>query len=660
MGSMVLDVVRVNAFILPNLTKAKTTLNETAKYGNSVQRYAGDSPISSRKNMNAARVRNLASDLTKRLGVISNNVNTITTKLDAKLEKAKLIEKKNKAKSTALSAAVGAVAGAAGAAIGAATGGIKGAVVGAAIGAAAGVAAKKTNVFSSIGKALKNTGAKIAKNVGSFFSGVWKGIKNIGKSIVNACKKIAKKVVSFVKEKIGPIIKAIGKGIVAVGKFLFKTAATIVNLAVSLVEGIVSFVEAIGDVVLIVVGGVCSIVTAVADIVRGVCTGEWDWKCTKAVWTKWIMPWVGYDWTSKAFDYAAPVLSLGLDKYAFDWAKRGATGYKIGKGVGYVVGIVVASIFTAGGAGAVAGAGGAAAGGVTGTVSTFVAGGASAVAGVASGATTIAAVSAASTAAGAISTTAASTAFAGIAKAGQEVQKGYNKLSDEEKQNLGSIGRVIGASAVKGGIEAATWYVTYGGGGKNLMAKHGSKLGAKFKGVDKLGQMLTNKNSLITGKHIGQTAAKVANKILPSVNVASLTKAGIQAGKAYANEAASVIADGDFDLESANTSAIIGAGTSFVYDNTFGSWFSNAHKIAEEAKNANTASTDAAGMIPNQGGEAVKQSMKESIKSKLTDIAIKVDPITGFAGADEGGKKIVGGGIKSWMKDVGNNLIPSA
>lgn len=648
MGSMVLDAVRVNAFILPNLTKAKNSLTEAAKYGNSVERYAGDSPISSRSNVNAARVRNLASNLTKRLGTISSNINTVSVKLDAKLEKAKLIEKKNKAKSTALSAAVGAVAGAAGAAIGAATGGIKGAVVGAAIGAAAGVAAKKTNVFSSIGKALKNTGAKIAKNVGSFFSGVWKGIKNIGKSIVNACKKIAKKVVSFVKEKIGPIIKAIGKGIVAVGKFLFKTAATIVNLAVSLVEGIVSFVEAIGDVVLIVVGGVCSIVTAVADIVRGVCTGEWDWKCTKAVWTKWIMPWVGYDWTSKAFDYAAPVLSLGLDKYAFDWAKRGATGYKIGKGVGYVVGIVVASIFTAGGAGAVAGAGGAAAGGVTGTVSTFVAGGASAVAGVTTGATTMAAVSAAST----ISTTAASTAFAGIAKAGQEAQKGYNKLSDEEKENLGSIGKVLLASGVKGGIEAATWYVTYGNGGKKL-------IGNSNKAVDKLGKMLTNKDTLITGKYIGQSAAKVANKILPSINVASLTKAGLQAGKAYANEAASVIADGDFDLESANTNALIGAGTSMVYDNTFGTWFSSAHKYAEQAQSAKTSAADTAGMLPNQGGEAVKQSVKESITSKLNDIVIKADPIFKYAGADEGGKKVVGGGIKAWMKDVGNGMLAS-
>lgn len=641
MGSMVLDVVRVNAFILPNLTKAKTTLNETAKYGNSVQRYAGDSPISSRKNMNAARVRNLASDLTKRLGVISNNVNTITTKLDAKLEKAKLIEKKNKAKSTALSAAVGAVAGAAGAAIGAATGGIKGAVVGAAIGAAAGVAAKKTNVFSSIGKALKNTGAKIAKNVGSFFSGVWKGIKNIGKSIVNACKKIAKKVVSFVKEKIGPIIKAIGKGIVAVGKFLFKTAATIVNFAVSLVEGVVSLVEALGDVVLIVVGGVCSIVTAVADIVRGLCTGEWDWKCTGAVWKKWIMPWVGYDWTDKVFDGVEKINVF--DKWAWDWGKRkggDGTACKIVKGVGYVAGIIVASVFTAGAAGAVTGVG------------SGVAGGAAAVASLG----TAAGASVASSAA----VTVASTAISGAAKFAQETQKGYNKLSDEEKQSGAMIGKVLGASAIKGGIEAATWYVTYGNGGGKLV-------GNKNKAIDGLGKLLENKKSLFN-----KDTHAVLAKVLPSLNVSSFTKAGLQAAKAYANEGASVIVDGDYDLASAHTNAIVSAGTSFVYDNTFASWFKSgtiserAKAAAKKAAASSQSSQTAASALGYAGNSSTKSAAKEtlngilaSIKDKGTKLLDASDPFLKYAASDAGGKKVIGGGIKNIYKDIGNNIIDS-
>ena len=619
MGSMVLDAVRVNAFILPNLTKAKNSLTEAAKYGNSVERYAGDSPISSRSNVNAARVRNLASNITKRLGTISSNINTVSVKLDAKLEKAKLIEKKNKAKSTALSAAVGAVAGAAGAAIGAATGGIKGAVVGGAVAAAGAVVA--TKVVTSVGKALKNTCAKVAKSVGNFFSSVWSGIKKIGSSIVNACKKIAKKVVSFVKEKIGPIIKAIGKGVLAVGKFFVKTAATVVNLCVSLVEGVVSLVEALGDVVLMAVGAVCSVVTAVADVVRGVCTGEWDFKCTKAVWTKWIMPWVGYDWTDKVFDGVEKINVF--DKWAWDWGKRkggDGTACKIAKGVGYVAGIIVASVFTAGAAGAVAGAG------------SGIAGGAAAVAtlGTSAASTTLAAA------------TVSSTVISGLGKFGQETQKGYNKLSDDEKQNLGSIGKVIGASAVKGGIEAATWYVTYGNGGAKLV-------GSKSKVVDGLGKLLTSKTKYLPKTSLGKIFAS-------NVGTASFTKAGIQGLKAYANEAASMISDGDFDWNSANTNAIVSAGTSFVYDNTFGSWFKDAHKYAGDAKKAKEAMSSTDGMLPTES-DAVKQTFKDSINSKLKDLAIKLDPIFDYAGSDAGGKKIIGGGIKNIYKDAGNDLI---
>lgn len=643
MGSMVLDAVRVNNFILPNLTKAKNSLTDAAKYGNSVERYAGDSPISSRSNLNAAKVRSLASNLTKRLGTISSNINTVSVKLDAKLEKAKLIEKKNKAKSTAISAAVGAVAGAAGAALGAATGGIKGAVVGGAVGAAVGVAASKTvkNVVSSVGKALKNTGAKIAKNVGNFFKSIGNGLKKIGKSIVNACKKIANKVVSFVKEKIGPIVKAIGKGVLAVGKFFVKTAATVVNLCVSLVEGVVSLVEALGDVVLMAVGAVCSVVTAVADVVRGVCTGEWDWKCTGAVWKKWIMPWVGYDWTDKVFDGVEKINVF--DKLSWEWGKRkGGDGAacKIAKGVGYVAGIVVASVFTAGAAGAVAGAG------------SGVAGGAAAVASLG----TAAGASVASSAA----VTVASTAISGAAKFAQETQKGYNKLSDEEKQSGAMIGKVLGASAIKGGIEAATWYVTYGNGGAKLV-------GSKSKAVDGLGKLLTSKTKFVQPKSfLGKAFAS-------NIGTASLTKAGIQGLKAYANEGASVIVDGEYDLKSANTNAIVSAGTSFVYDNTFGSWLKSGTKserakvsAAKQTAEASQSSQTTASALGYTTDAATKSSGKstligilDSIKEKGTKMLDAADPFLKYASGDAGGKKIIGGGIKNIYKDIGNNIIDS-
>lgn len=644
MSSMVLDAVRFNSLVLPNLEQAKKKLAETAKYGTQISSYIPVSTTSGTRTAGTreSMLRNQAKSLSQRLGVASNNVNTITVKLDAKVEKAKLIEKKNKAKTSAISAAVGAVAGAAGAAIGVATGGIKGAVVGGAVGAAVGVAASKTakSVVSSVGKALKNTGAKIAKNVGNFFKSIGNGLKKIGKSIVNACKKIANKVVSFVKEKIGPLVKAIGKGIVAVGKFFVKTAATVVNLCVSLVEGVVSLVEALGDVVLMAVGAVCSVVTAVADVVRGVCTGEWDWKCTGAVWKKWIMPWVGYDWTDKVFDGVEKINVF--DKLSWEWGKRkggDGTACKIAKGVGYVAGIVVASVFTAGAAGAVAGAG------------SGVAGGAAAVASLG----TAAGASVASSAA----VTVASTAISGAAKFAQETQKGYNKLSDEEKQSGAMIGRVLGASAIKGGIEAATWYVTYGNGGAKLV-------GSKSKAVDGLGKLLTSKTKFVQPKSfLGKAFAS-------NIGTASFTKAGIQGLKAYANEGASVIADGKFDWESANTNAIVSAGTSFVYDNTFGAWMKSgtiderakaaAKKAAESSQSSQTAAS-ALGYTTNaatkSSGKSTLIGILDSIKEKGTKMLDAADPFLKYASGDAGGKKIIGGGIKNIYKDIGNNIIDS-
>jgi hypothetical protein len=671
MGSMVLDAVRVNAFILPNLTKAKNSLTEAAKYGNSVERYAGDSPISSRSNVNAARVRNLASNLTKRLGTISSNINTVSVKLDAKLEKAKLIEKKNKAKSTALSAAVGAVAGAAGAAIGAATGGIKGAVVGAAIGAAAGVAAKKTNVFSSIGKALKNTGAKIAKNVGSFFSGVWKGIKNIGKSIANACKKIAKKVVSFVKEKIGPIIKDIARFAVGVVKAVVKTCATIVNLAVSLVEGVVSLVEALGDAVLIVAGAVATVGAALVACGYWLFTGDWklgEWS--GAIWKKWCMPWVGYNWTDKLFDGVEKINVF--DKLAWDWGKRkggDGTACKIAKGVGYVAGIIVASVFTAGAAGAGAAAGSGIGAGATAVGSLF-AGSSTALAG----------------------TLIPSTVIAGVGKFGQKAQDNYNStidksvkahyieqlklanpgLSDDEikalydyaiENNLftdkaqvrksamdnisgGKIAGILGTSATQGVIEAATWYVTYGstlttGGVKQLsgaetLAKSKSKL------LSNLGKAVGDKSKF------AWTQNGIISKVLPNFGKASVTKAGIQFAKGYANEGATLFLDGDFDVSKAHTDAVVGAATSIVYDNTLGTWMKNAASTRMEK--ANQISESADDIMNAAGSETAKKTMKDRLDSIITNFL-------NYGANDTGGKKIVGGGIKNIYKEIGKDII---
>ncbi len=628
MSAMVLDAIKVNAYVIPNLSKAKTTLTDASKYGNSIVKSTPDSPLASRSNLREARIRNTASDLAKRLGVISNNINTISLKLDNKVEKAKLIEKKNKAKTTAISAAVGAVAGIAGAAIGAATGGVKGAVVGAAVGAAAGVAVKRTNIVSSIGKALKNTGAKIAKNVGNFFSGVWKGIKNIGKSIWDACKKIANKVVSFVKEKIGPIVKAIGKGLAAVGKFLWRCAATVVNLAISLVEGIVSFVEAIGDVVLLVVGGVCSIATALWDIGVGVCTGDWSWKATGAVWKKWIMPWVGYDWTSKAFSWNSGSF---IDNAAFSWAKRdNGIAYKIGKGVGYYVAMIAATIVTCGAAGAASGA--AAAGSATAKI------------------------------AGTLATKAvAQGVVGGLASVGKNAQKNYNStidkkvtahyieqvmlenpgLTEDEAADIvaynlenglyadkdavrkSAMDNISGSEIAKGNIKAVGSGVI-DGSIYYLGGTYGEKVGGMFSKLGEKGKVLSVVTKPFTGKAGGATAIK-------------MTKAYISEGY---NSITWLGGDGEYNWDEAH----IDAASIFLAEKAAGAFGKGTKAIGNSKFVTSIKSSKVAEVIKNSKVGQVAGSIKQGYANHIDKTAKNYNLIKDGKHAETGlsaGRKVL-------------------
>lgn len=620
---MILDAVKVNSLVIPNLAKTKTNLEESYKISNTLLN----------KLPSSASSRNRLSEITKRINTAGKNINTITIKLDNKLEKAKTIEKKNKAKTTAISAAVGAVAGAAGAAIGVATGGIKGAVVGGAIGAAAGVAVAKSNVISSVGKALKNTGAKIAKNVGNFFKSIGNGLKKIGKSIVNACKKIANKVVSFVKEKIAPVINKIlnvaWKGI----KFLGRCAATVVNLAVSLVEGVVSLVEALGDVVLIVAGAVATAVAAVGAAVYWAFTGKWELgKWSGAIWKKWCLPWVGYDWTSKwAFSWASGSF---IDNAAFSWAKRdGGLGYKIGKGVGYVVGIIALTAVTAGGGTAAVGAASAASAAGASTASAVGAGAAAFV----------------SSATAAVGT---STLIAGTAKFGAEMQKGYNSLGLEPGQEISTADawKLVGSSAVKGVVEAGTWYVTYGGGAKNMA-------GATKAAVE-AGAKVTLKTKAVTA--VGK-AFSGASK--------TWWKAGMQATKEFVNEGANTILTGEYDVQKAITNAVVSAGTSVLYDKSIGKWlgdadkghkatYAEAKKAAEQASVDDTVAAEVLDSVDDNAAAAASEASKDAGKKAAKD-AFDLDYYMNSSTKEKllnlsqeaGGKKAFGKGVKDLYKE---------
>ena len=608
MSGIVLDDSKINSYVLPNLAKAKNTIQDAYGTCNTLRNSLPGSYPS----------RSMVSSVLNKISASGRKVDDAREKVTLKMEYVKRIESKAEAKNASLASAaskIGTTVGMVTGAVMGATGGVAGTAVGAAVGATIG---------RKVTPALANTGAKIVDGVTSACKGLWDGAKALGTAIFDRCKKVAKSVSSFVKDAasgLSKFAKAVWEGLKWTGIQIGRTLATVTNFAVSLLEGVVSFVEAIGDLVLLVVGGVCSIFTCISDVIVGCITGEWNWTATKAVWTKWIMPWVGYDWTTKAFDgvYSWAPFEF-LNKSAYKPFQRGETMYKIGKGVGYVVGIVIASIFTAGAAGAAAG-------------------GTSAVA---SGATSFASVAASPAMLN------ISTAAAGLAKVGQSAQNGYNTLSDEEKKSMGSIGKVLLSSGIKGAVEAGTWYVTYGssltGKGASKLANSSSKI-VKTLRLDKLGSAVGSSHKFAF------TQGKIVSKFLPNLGKSTLTKSGIQATKEFVNAGADAIVSGEYDLEQAATNAVISAGTSIVYDNTFGSWFKAGHKYASEAQAS----------VPSPGASnpalPTNQAVTSAFKDRLTNILIKIDPVLNYAGEGANGKKVIGTGIKGLYKEFGKSLV---
>lgn len=516
MGAIVLDAKKVNSYVLPNLEKSKNIMQEAYSTSQSLRNSLPSS----------FTYRNLVSDIVTQLFNIKREIKDIDTMISKKIERAKSIENRNDSRVNSIATAASTIGSTVGTIAGAKIGLVAGGFVGAATGAYVG-----NKVGSTVAKGLVNTGAKIVDGATKVAKSIWNGIKDLGKTIWNGCKKVAKAIASFVKKAVSGLVKAakaVWEGLKWVGKQILRTAATIVNAVVSLVEGVVSFIEAIGDVVLLVVGAVCSVFTFISDVIQGIATGEWKWSATSAVWKKWILPWVGYDWTSKAFSWQGKWF---INDWAYKPFKRGETGAKIVKGVGYVVGVVIASIFTAGGAAAASGAASAAGAGASTVASAFVQGGAHAV-------TTLVTTGTATTLAGTaisgtVSMSVSSGLIAGSAKTAKSIQDGYNKLSDEEKQS-GAALRKLGASSVLSGlVEGTTWALTTG----------------------KLTTAMKASNSKVISK-VGTEFVKNGTK----------AKAMMQASKAYATEGISIITDGNFDFKSATTDALISAAVSVAYD----------------------------------------------------------------------------------------------
>lgn len=556
MAVIAINVNKINKFIVPNLTNIADDLQ--VAYNTSLDL----------KNIlpSSSNIKSSISEISSSIYDAAKETKNVVLKISNKAEKVKQIEQKSESKISQIASKMGnmglvgtisgAVIGSTRGLVGAAIGGIVGGAVGSKVGetiekTGASIAEKFVsgvkNLGSKIWNGIKSIGAKVVsgvesvakkvsetaksigsaissafdwtrkavKNVGSHIgnavSTIWSGIKSIGKKIFDTGSKIVNKVASWIENKAFPWIKnaasTVWSCIKTVGKHIGKTLATIVNAAVSLVEGVVSFVEAIVDAAALLVGAVASVGGALVDLCQGIFKGEWDWSATKSIWTKAILPFVGTDWTSKAFEWQGKWI---INDWAYKPFKRGETGAKIVKGVGYVVGVVVASVFTAGAAGAAAGTS----------------------AGLSSGATAVTSLltSGTSTVTGTLGLAVASGVISGSAKAAKSMQDGYKKLSDEEKESGSALRKLAASSVLSGLVEGTTWALTMGNG----LTK------SKFRVISKVGNIFKNN---------GTTA-----------------KAIMQATKAYATEGISVITDGDFDFTSATIDAGISAATSVLFD----------------------------------------------------------------------------------------------
>lgn len=383
----------------------------------------------------------------------------------------------------------------------------------------------------SAGKGVLEVGASLVTGTFSLLTGNLGGLFDSCKSIFNAAVDIGKKAFSFVKESLEFI-----------GHAFLSTAASIANLVMSLVEGILSFVEAIVDAAAMIVGVAASLFTGLYDGINWIGSKIFGYEfksATKAMWTKGFLPFIGTDWTDKAFDaiYTVPPFTWMEEKAFGPFKREGGVVYKIGKGVGYTVGIVLATIFTCG----VAGGGAAAA---------SAAGGA---AGAASG----------------LSATTVSTVFAGLGGMGKGTQKGYQKavkgLEEGEELSGGDVFKILGYGAANGAIEAGAWYFTFGKG-KGTFLKNpsiNSALGKSANGLNKVFGLSKDSSFMFKALNMEKALVQVGKVYASSSNDYVFLSDDVSVS-GYVNNV--LLSEENF------TNAAIAGGVSLLYDATAGNY----------------------------------------------------------------------------------------
>ena len=588
MGAIVLDASKVNSYVLPNLVKSKNTMQDAYSTSQSLRNSLPSS----------FTYRSTVNDIVNQLYNIKREISDIDTMISKKVEKAKTIENRNDNRASGIAKAassIGSIVGTiGGAAIGSATGGVVGAVAGAVVG---------NKIGNSVGKGLANTGAKIWNGATKVVKGIWDGIKNLGKSIWNGCKKVAKSIASFVKEAVSGLVKAakaVWGGLKWVwNEVIVRTAASIVNFVISVVKGIAQLVGALIDGVVMIAGGVASIFTGIVDgcqAIYGAITGkEWH-SITKAMWTKKIMPFVSTQYVNGVADSLYQTgFGKWLDNNAYGWFKSDGIACDIGSAVGYVAGIILLTIATAG----------------IGTAATG------------------AATAASST------STAISTTLAAVAATGKSADKNFNAIKDKngsfENVTGTQITKAVAGSYANGAIEGVAWYFTYGSGAKAIptgkkgmietlagKTKLTSKYASKLAKLDKINtETIVNKigGSKVVTKALGifgnGKAGKAAEVLLkPSVVKA---KMGIQFGKTYANAYTNAWAtDTEVDKKKTLIEATVNAGVAGFYEKI-------GTQIVKKAGKSLVDKYDAKALNAND-------------KSVLSEIDEFVDDVGGFAG----------------------------
>lgn len=205
----------------------------------------------------------------------------------------------------------------------------------------------------------KKTASKVVSKVKSKIS--W--ALSTGAKIVNKAKSVIVKKVSATLEFIGGKITSAWKWMsekvfTPLGNILKRTLASIANVVISFVKGLCEFIESLFDVIVMLGAGLASIFTGIWDGITYLASdNKEEWESTTSKMWKETMGFVAEEHVENAYNAFFKETTVGqwLDNNAYEWFKSDGVVCGISSGLGYVAGIIILTVATAGiGTGAVA------------------------------------------------------------------------------------------------------------------------------------------------------------------------------------------------------------------------------------------------------------------------------------------------------------------